>query len=194
MRQERLITRLLKEVGTRTELYSSLSVDECRRRLKASTDSPWMLFGLKPVVGWSGAGFFRGHKRIWYRNSFQTHAMVSLMAEKTGTQISCRFGMHPLATVFMAIWFAGVVLIGGPITAIMMIAAITGSAVRTSGSMPPLIAAVVAPGMLVFGCALVGFGRWLARDEATFLKDFFLRTLDATEVGERHNVPEASNR
>src|SRR5438445_577541 len=110
MRPARLMTRLLIGAGVRTELYSLLSVDECRQRLKASTDSPWMLFGSKPVVGRSGAGSFRGHKRIGYRNSFQTYAMVSLKAEKTGTRITCRFCMHPIVTAFMAIWFAGVVL------------------------------------------------------------------------------------
>ena len=158
VRPGRLMTRLLIGAGVRTELYSLRSVDECRQRLNASTDSPWMPFGSK------------------------TYAMVSLKAEKTGTRITCRFCMHPIVTAFMAIWFAGVVLIGGPIT-VSIIAAILGSAGQTSGSLPP-IAAVIAPAMLAFGCALVGFGQWLARDEATFLKNFFLRTLDATEVME----------
>jgi len=143
----RLMTRLLTGAGARAELYSLLSVDECLRRLNVATDPPGKLFGSKPVVGQLRAGSFRGHQRIGYRNSFQTHAVVLLTAEETGTRIRCRFGMHPVVIAFMAIWFTGVALIGGPIT-IAILAGISIWPIRTSHSLPPQGAALVAPAML----------------------------------------------
>jgi hypothetical protein len=38
--------------------------------------------------------------------------------------------------------------------------------------------------MLAAGAALVGFGKFIARDDADFLKDVLRRTLDARESDE----------
>ena len=173
----------LKPAGDCAELRSSIPVDQCLQRIKAAIDSPWILFGSKPVVGWCGSATFRGHKRISYRNSFQTHVVARFSANDGGTAISCRFGMHPAVIAFMAVWFFGVISIGGA----LIVAFFTGHLIQAgheSANLPPVFGALIPVGMLAFGCVLVGVGRRVARGEAAFLKNFLLETLDAKELNQ----------
>ncbi|MCW5843734.1 MAG: hypothetical protein KIT77_20965 [Caldilinea sp.] len=92
--------------------------EECRRLLLARTDTPLTLRGANPVIGRIGPARLRLHKRIAYRNSFQTF-LVADMAERGGqTHLHCRFAPHLLVIAFMAAWFAAViaavVLMSGP--------------------------------------------------------------------------------
>jgi hypothetical protein len=97
----------------------------------------------------------------------------------SGTRISGHFGMHRWVRIFMTFWFGFLLVVGG--------SAFTVSVGRifSAGELPvggALIGFIVPPGMICFGIGLVLFGRYLARDEAAFLTDFLIRTLEAREV------------
>ena len=133
-------------------------------------------FGSKPVVGRITETSLRLRKRIGYRNSFQSFLAATLRPEAGGTVISGEVGMHEFVKVFMFIWFGGVILIGGT-----MFVATVGKILFGSGNQHENVwmGVVIPPVMLIFGFGLVRFGRYLARDEARFLTDFLVQTLNA---------------
>lgn len=138
-------------------------------------DSPWTWFGKRPVIGSVIDGRLRAWKRIDYRNSFQVRLVADLVAEGGGTRLRCTFGMHPFVTGFMALWFGMVLLAcGGMAAALLLPGAVPG--VVASGSW----LGVGAPlGMLLFGAALLGIGRYASRGERDLLLDFVRDTLGA---------------
>ncbi len=64
-----------------------------------------------------------------------------------------------------------------------MFLSVVHSMLSGSGDLHPnaWVGAIMFPVMLAFGFGLLRFGRYLARDESRFLKDFLIRTLDAHE-------------
>ena len=177
-----MIQRIAAMIMRTIELRSPLSVADCVARLREAIDPPSKLFGSRPVVGRVDNGGFRLHKRIHYRSSFQTHAMARFHEDEAGTRVSCRFGMHPVVLVFFAAWMSIVLVVGARGLVIALGAAFS---TRPEGAAPfavPLAGAVLPLGMLVFGAALVGFGRWLAREEERFLTDFLCVRLEAGGV------------
>jgi hypothetical protein len=169
--------------SNRIQLFSPLPPAECVSRLAAAMDTERSalfslagLFGSRPVVGRVTETSLRLRKRIGYRNSFQSYLAATLRSEAGGTVISGEVAMHPFVRVFMFIWFSGVVLIGGT-----MFVATVGTMLFSAGSQHQnaWMGAVIPPLMLAFGFGLVRFGRYLARDETRFLRDFLIQTLDA---------------
>jgi hypothetical protein len=163
-------------------LFAPLTPAECAARLTAAVDedrffsrSTWL--GGKPVVGGVTERGIRLRKRIRYRNDFQTQLRATLRAVPGGTLIAGRCGMPVSVRIFMSIWFAGLVLLTAPFVYFGITSLLAGSGTaRTSwidAGMPLL--------MLGFGVGLIAFGRYLARDEAHFLKHFLVETLEAQE-------------
>ena len=85
--------------------------------------------------------------------------------------------MHPFVTVFMAIWFCGVLGIGGTLSIASIVRLLFASQPRSDGDW---WGAVIPLLMAGFGVVLVIAGRHLARNEAQFITDFLTRTLEAT--------------
>lgn len=167
------------------ELYSPLSLTECAQRLESAIDcersvliSFSSMFGTKPVVGRVTQTSLKLRKRIGYRNSFQSFLTAAMRAEGTGTVISGEFAMHPFVRVFMILWFSGVILIGGTMFFITIGALLFGP---THHGDHAWIGAVVPPIMIGFGVGLIRFGQYLARNEARFITDFLLQTLNAKD-------------
>jgi hypothetical protein len=79
--------------------------------------------------------------------------------------------MHPAVIAFMPFWF-GLVMIGGGTVAMR--------AIRGGAPAWRSIAALVF--MLAAGAALVGLGRFAARNEPQFLLDFLRDTIAAREA------------
>lgn len=150
---------------------SKLDPAEVLRRLQAAVDSEWTFGGGKDVVGHVGDGGFRLRLRIGYRNSFQTHMFGAVRAEGRGTRIVARTGMHPFAAVFMTVWISMVGL-----AAVMVVA---GSIETRPAEAEQGLIVLVPVGMLALGIALVGIGRWVARNERARLIEFLERTVDA---------------
>lgn len=147
------------------EVFSPFCPDDCASRLDAAIDSEWKFFGSKPVIGRASESSLRLRKRIFYNNSFQSILVATMRPEQRGTIISGTCGMRPVVRIGMLIWFAGVILIGLPVAFSML---------RTHDSM----GVAIPVGLLVFGFALIKFGRYLARNETRFLKDFLIQTLN----------------
>src|SRR5262249_51631815 len=94
------------------ELASPYSPAECAARLEASVDSPWRLFGGRPVVGSMSGDEFSGRKRSYLvRNSWRPYIFARLLPDGRGSRIAVRFGISPFTSVFMIFWLAGVALI-----------------------------------------------------------------------------------
>jgi hypothetical protein len=128
-------------------------------------------YGSRPVVGRVAGRSVRLRKRIGYRNSFQTFLTGTLEPRGEGTAFRARAGMHPFVAAFMAVWFAAILLIGGPV----FVAAVRGVAAEANG----LVGLLAPPLMLVCGLLLVWFGRYLARGEEQFLVSFVAEVLGA---------------
>lgn len=167
------------------QLLTPLTPTECASRLTAAIDTQRSafisfagFFGSRPVVGRVTESSLRLRKRIGYRNSFQSFLTATMQRGTEGTVISGEVAMHPFVRAFMFVWFSGVVLIGGT-----MFIATLGSLLFGSGhwAQNSWLGVVIPPVMLAFGYGLIRFGRHLARDEAKFLTDFLIQTLDAHE-------------
>jgi hypothetical protein len=166
-------------------MFSPLSPAECASRLAAVLDSDRLagfslpaLFGSNPVIGRVTATSLRIHKRIGYRNSFQTCLTATMRAEAGGTLISGKFGMHPFVRFFMGFWFGGIILIGGSFSVVVAISLFPGSGHYYHDAWMGLVGP---PVILAFGIGLVRFGRFLTRDESKFLTDFLVHALNARD-------------
>ena len=75
----------------------------------------------------------------------------------------------------MAVWFAGVMLIGGG-------AVIYAAFAYLGGNAPPETWVFIVGPLTIagFGLGLVRFCRWLGRNEKAFLTEFLQRVLDAS--------------
>jgi hypothetical protein len=113
-------------------------------------------------------------------SSFQTYLYGDLTGDGQQTRLECRLGMQPLVYAFMILWFgitfliSLILLIDGSPTTVYAFGEKYIVSGRWATVFPMLFAA--------FGAALVKFGRYLARDEETFLIDFIRKTLDVRET------------
>ena len=166
------------------EVFSPYSPDECASRVTAAIDDEtlfWLRgwFGSKPVIGRVSGLTLKLHKRIRYRNSFQRFFTATMRPHDGGTIISGTFGMHPFVRIFMLIWFGGLITVGTGLVA----SVINGSFRSSSGPNGNFLGAAIPLGMLIFGIGLVRFGLFLARNEARFITDFLIQTLNGEERG-----------
>ena len=91
-----------------------------------------------------------------------------------------RLGMSRVAALLMTAWFGFlVVFIAGALVASL------GGPVRTQGS--PALLVLFALGMAALGVAFMAFGRWLSRNEGSFLLQFLRETLDSEEIRAGHD-------
>lgn len=153
-------------------LYTAKSISECQRMVKSVGYSA---FG---VVLASFDGYkFRLYVRRDYRNSFAPLFSGRLVPQTTGTRVEGRFGMHPFVKIFLAVWFAGVVSVGGFIFVSSIGQAMSGD---VSNNSQRHIGIVVPPILLGFGVLLVRFGKKLGRDEETRILSWLERSFADT--------------
>jgi len=153
------------------EVVTKLDRAEFLRRLQAGVDSEWTFGGGKSVVGKVDDDGFRLRLRIEYRNSFQTFMFGAVQADGRGARIVARTGMHPFAAVFMTLWLS--------VIALASATGVAGLAQAEPGETAPWFVILVPVGMLAFGIALVGIGRWIARNERARLVEFLERIAEA---------------
>jgi hypothetical protein len=151
-------------------IMSSLTRQECVRRLQESVDRDSVLSGNKPVIGRVRETSLRLRKRIKGRNSFQTVVFAKIVQDQGRTRLECRFGIHPIVIGFMLFWFGGVITLGS----------------RAIAGAPGVLDSIMADPMLILGPLVMIMGgiavlvicRNSARDEQQFLTDFLLKTID----------------
>lgn len=167
--------RTLGFIGSRHELSSPLSVEEIYRRLKKEVG--WPIFSDRSIVGLYDRRGFQLRVNIWYRNSFQTILYGTMRAEGSATRITCTARMGTFVLAFLAVWLAGVFLIGGAV-------ALTAAARMLDGDMQAQNMGGVAIFvlMLAFGVGLIYACRYMARDEEPKLIAFLEDTIDATPI------------
>lgn len=178
------------------DLTTQLSVDECFRRLKDTTESEWS-HAVKSINFLSSApkkelvGSIRKTKfRLWRsassNNLFQLFG--KFVAEGTTVRLHCRYQMHPQGRVFLILWV--VTLLG------------SGAHALFSGQAPKVTINVffgpfgyhsdeyLSPeGFLIFPLLMIlavvatfALGRYMTRKDPQFLKEFLCKTLDAREA------------
>jgi len=160
-------------------LRTDLSAEECLRRLGEATDpGKRSIFGLsgykgsKPVLATFEGNQFKLWKRIYYRNDFRPYFYGTLVPQDRGCRIEGYFDVDRWMKSFLWFWLALVVLMSIPPAFIAaMFQPIRGNA---------WIDAIVPFGLILFGMLLPKFGRWIARDQEPFLKEFIEATLTAT--------------
>ena len=166
--------------SNRIQLFIPLTPAECASRLTAAMGAERAgffplarHFGSSPVIGRVTQSSLWIRKRISYRNPFQNYLLATMKAETGGTVISGKITTHPATRAFMFLWFGGVVL-GGGLMLITSISSILASSSRIQDEWRDI---VMLAAMLAFGFGFVRFGRYLARDEARFLKEFLRQAL-----------------
>jgi hypothetical protein len=163
------------------ELLSPLPIEECHLLLEAAMDTlwPWDYFGSRLVAGRISGSKLFARKQVGYKNLFQTRLSADTLEQDGRTLIRCRFSLHPFTRTFQVLWFAGVLLICGPIFVMSLLtlaeAPSRGPAGKWEGVFVPI-------GMFVFSVGNYWFGRYLARNERQFLIAFVCDTLAATPL------------
>ena len=162
-------------------LVSALSVEECAARLQSAVDSPWRIFGERPIIGRARLRRFSGPKRpaSWWHNGFQTRISARFERDGAKKRIRCRFAVHPWPRWSAGIWLAGALLIGGPVFLIALVAFLAGTPLDGKDPTSTLVGLIVPPAMIGFSLGNIAFGRWLARNDRAFLVEFLCRTLEA---------------
>lgn len=161
------------------ELVSPLSHEACYSRITATIDRPWTIMGDRSLIGYVSRTGLRVRKRIVYRNPFQVLLVAKFIEADGSTRIHCRFSMQPFVIVFTAVWFGGVLLIGGSLFLMSLVGLILTYQSMPAGTWSALL---IPPLMLLFGLGLTRFGQYLARDERQFLLAFLCKTLMARLV------------
>ncbi len=154
-------------------LVSRYPRPDCVRRLKEVVTSWWGGTPGTPCgrVRESGATL---RMSICYRNSFQTVLRLKMSDRPDGgTDLTCRFGINRFVLGFMVFWF-------GSAAGLDLIIAIKALFSGESVDFEMLLSVVP---FLAAGAALVGFCRFLARNERTQLLLFLEDTIDARLPG-----------
>ncbi len=168
------------------QLFSRWTPAECSSRLRTAIDVDERVlftsfagaFGKKPVIGKVSEESFQLRKRLWYHNGFQTHFYGAMRADRNGTVISGRFGTHPahrISLIGAGVFFLLFECVGF-LTLVRHLD--EGSRGNYSNTMITMLAPIGMAGLMYL---IVRFGRFLARDEARFLKAFLGQTLEARE-------------
>ena len=163
----------------RMELISSLPRAECVGLLQADLDTPWAVFGMRPVIGTVGETSLRARKRISYRNSYQTILFARFVEHNDQTGIHCRFGLRLSVRLFSLVWLAFVLLVGGLIFVFSLATLVARSPAAPAGFWLGL---VVPPLLVACFAGLLKFCRYLARDERDFLQQYLQTLLRAQRV------------
>jgi len=158
--------------GDAFSLYTAKDISECQRTVRSVGYSA---FG---IVLESFDGYrFRLSVRRSYRNSFAPLFSGRLIPQTTGTKVEVRFGMRPLVKIFLALWFTGMVTLGGLIFVTSIGQALS---LNVGGNSDTLVGIVAPPILLAFGVILVRFGNRLGRDEETYVLNWLERSFADT--------------
>lgn len=172
-------------------LRTPLAPQQCLARLAAARDrDPFVWIWLDTAGGATPDGkhvtpaVFRLQKRISYANSFQSYLTASLRADAEGTTIEAVMRMHPRTTVFEALWFGLVILIGSVVFFSSLSTLINGA---EGSRQDAVLGLLIPPALFAIGYSFRRSVKRTARVEERFLKDFLMHTLNArVELVDRH--------
>jgi len=156
-------------------LHSPLTVDECIGRLQHQADSPFKLFGNKPIIGGvSGTRFFaRKRLPLFFRNSFQPQLTARIEEEAGGAVVYCSFALSPFVIGFLIFWVGSVIFMGSSV-AIASLSELSRPS-PSGGAWMGVFAPVI---MLVFAGILTCAGWWFSSNDKDFLIGMVSRTIE----------------
>src|SRR5690606_31940871 len=85
---------------------------DCAARLRAGADSPWAVFGRRPVIGQVGYDYASLRRRSHWRGLVRPCLDVVLLGDQ-GCELICRPGPHPLVALMSNGWFGFLVTAAG---------------------------------------------------------------------------------
>jgi hypothetical protein len=162
--------------GETIVLTSPLPIAVCVDRLRGAMADGVGSFPAAPVRGAVDENWLQLVKVLQKgsQNSFQTYLRATLRGESSTTRLACRIGPHPLVIVFTLIWLAFALAIAIVSTLLGLKSQVTGGAIQFGLVIPFL--------MIPMGIAILGFGRFMARNERQFLLDFLRDTIEARSL------------
>jgi hypothetical protein len=152
-------------------LYSNGSVSDCRTRLAGSVG----FNTVGPVIGSVSGDRFRLYViRKELRNSFAPIFHGKLTAATCGTVIEGKFRMHFFVRIFLTIWFAGVMAIGGRMASFSVNSLLAGRPIEDSyvGLIFPTV-------LLLCGLLIVYWCKTLGTDDEAQIVAFLRGTLNS---------------
>jgi hypothetical protein len=164
----------------RLEMISPHPPLECATRLAAASDRGWRKFwflgtrfGESRPVGKVSKTRIRLRKQIPYNNPWQTWLIATMRPLDHGTLIRGRLGVHQLFYVYSGLLLGLLGLFGSVIFTVI-------------AEQPHDRNVWMGMGMLVLllisHCGIFALGRYLARGEDRFLRQFLIETLDAQDA------------
>ena len=170
----RWFARLLFE-STPAEFASAYGLAESVDRLRAATKrSVFGALGETSAVGKVTEETVRLQRVIpMISNSFKLLFVGRFETRNGGTVLTGRFGMSKFASIIICFWLAMVGLIGIVLLISVPNSTATGNRFFMFG---PLI-------MLPAGIAIVAFGKWLARNDISWLSQVIQKALGAAPTG-----------
>jgi hypothetical protein len=164
-------------------LHTDIGVSECLNRIRESIDEERRTIfsfsgyaGSKKILGKIDGNKIRLQKRRYYHNSFSPYFYAMVSPDSHGTRIEGHFDCLPFVKIFMRIWLGIVVVVAG-ITLVLTLKDHLGGRAHLAGEDYTVV--LVPQGMVLFGLLLPRFGRWLGRNEESYILDFLQRTLPA---------------
>ncbi len=86
--------------------------DTCLARIRVAIDSPWRIFGRRPIIGSVGQGHVSLRRRRYWRGTVHASLDVSLLPDGR-TLLICRAGLHPMAMLLGGGWAGLFIALGG---------------------------------------------------------------------------------
>jgi len=187
--QRRAVRRMGRELTDsqkeRTELLlrTNLPLFECAHRLRSAVDEPrWALLSLsgyagsKAVIGTVDATEARLQRRSRLRHPWEAVFLhARLVPDHSGTRIEGRFRRRRSQVIFMGLWTAFAIVVGG-ILFLSAVMELVGSSGRWSGN--PWVGVAVP---LIFWAAAASYF-WRGRRERRFLTAFVVETVGAEPI------------
>lgn len=155
-------------------LISPLPVGVCKQRLQEVTDPPWKILGSGKVMGSVGDARFSWRKRSVYSNAFQCRLNGVLFDAEGKTRLVCRFGRNIVIAAIFAVWFLGILVIGGAIFVKTAYSLIYYGNTATSDIAGLAISSTLLGIVLVLSAGI----RIQARADLRFLTDFLQKTVE----------------
>lgn len=132
--------------------------------------------GTRPILGKIEGNKIRLEKRRYYHNSFAPYFYATLTQQNNGTRIEGYFDMSQFVKIFMRIWLAFVFAGGIPIFILTLKDSLLGTHTMSGDA---FVGFLVPPVLIIFGFLFPKVGRWLARNEETYILNFLQQTLPA---------------
>jgi hypothetical protein len=145
--------------STPVEFKSAFALQESLERLRVATKrSAFSAMAQAAAVGPVKETKVRLQRVIpMLHNSFKPFFFGRFERRSDGIYLTGRFALLPFVKIFMTIWLGGVIFIG----------AVVATQAQRGGLWPTLGCFAMA----AFGIAMIGFGKWLSRNDVEWLSN-----------------------